>query len=93
MSHWECPLTFLAQQAVHIAWRGPVALEGPEVFSLPSRLPVLLGQEGGLLPTVTLLSPRTQQPWQVPSPIHRAVGDVRAVVCRQFSDYYNRVSL
>lgn len=91
MFHWAMP--FLAKQSAHIAWREKVALEGAEVFSLASRLLFLLGLEWELPPAVTLLSSRTEQPQQAPSPIHRAVGEVRAEVCRQFCDYYNWVSL
>lgn len=49
MFHWAMPVD-LTQQAVHVAWRGPIDLEGPEVFSLPSRLLLLLGLEQELLP-------------------------------------------
>lgn len=46
----------------------------PEVLSLPLGLPH----------AIAVLSPGTQQPRLAPGPIRRAVGEVRAVVCRQF---------
>lgn len=62
MSHWAMPVD--PPRPMDDAWRGPIALEGPEVFSLPPRVPPLLVLEQEWLLLSHCLSPGTEQPQQ-----------------------------
>lgn len=65
---WVMPIGLPHPLGAEMSWRIP------EVLSLPSALPH----------AITVLSPGTEQPRLAPGPIRGTVGEVRAVVCRQF---------